>query len=882
MKRFVPPLLKKKPVLPSTSDDQQQPPTKKPKLEPSASSAASNGLPRVSLNKRKPLLLQRTTKPPPKAPETSSNTLRSVAQPVQGSNEGYYNVLWRKKTNKKHKTFDGDGVLSIVGGYATLQDQSGKDLGKTMMNKILEVGETISVGGKDIEIDSILSKGDFLAGRPFLRAGKAVASEEFTPMPISAPVKSFKTPLLSSTVLPKGNSKTPVPRHDPYAENALVMPRPSYKIPGGKKLVDVVIDPYLSQHLRPHQREGVEFMYQCVMGMRQYEGRGAILADEMGLGKTLQTITLLWTLLKQNPVYGDSPVIKKALIVCPVTLINNWRKEFRKWLGKERIGVFVADSKGNLRDFIAGRSYHICVIGYEKLQRVHTELMKANIDIVIADEGHRLKTEKNKAAQAIKALNTPKKIILSGTPLQNDLHEFYNMVDFVNPGLLESYSTFRKEFENPVLKSRQPGATKKDIEKGEARSKELARITSMFVLRRTAEILAKYLPPKKEYVLYCRPTSRQLNVYRTILNSSAFNRCLGSPDASLLLITVLKKLCNSPGLLDGKGKEQSENVRALLADVDPKLLVSKNASSGGKLRVLDRLLENLKAHTEEKIVIVSNYTSTLDMLQNLLSARGMTYLRLDGSTPSDKRQELVDRFNKVDNNAAFAFLLSAKSGGAGINLIGASRLVLFDLDWNPATDAQAMARIHRDGQMREVKIYRMLTTGCFDEKIFQRQITKQGLADSVMDNKGGSSAFTQAELRDLFSLDEKTDCQTHDLLACPCEGKGYVKTTSAAETPIGDDEEDLPEASDIAMGLMKASEVNDDIISGKAFKAKGGSALGSLMEYDHIDTARLSNIDQDGEDDEGYREVSVEDDMLMKTLCEEGMQRQVSFVFQKT
>jgi DNA repair and recombination protein RAD54B len=129
----------------------------------------------------------------------------------------------------------------------------------------------------------------------------------------------------------------------------------------------VVVDPFLSQHLRPHQREGVEFLYQCVMGMKSFEGQGAILADEMGLGKTLQTIALLWTLMKQNPIYGDSPVVKKALIVCPVTLINNWRKEFKKWLGNERIGVLVVDSKTNLRDFIGGKTYSVLVIGYEKV-----------------------------------------------------------------------------------------------------------------------------------------------------------------------------------------------------------------------------------------------------------------------------------------------------------------------------------------------------------------------------------------------------------------------------------------------------------------------------------------------------------------------------------
>ena len=355
---------------------------------------------------------------------------------------------------------------------------------------------------------------------------------------------------------------------------------------------------------------------------------------------------------------------------------------------------------------------------------------------------------------------------------------------------------------------------------------------------------------------------------------------------------MLKKLCNTPGLLKtGLEKEQSDNMKALLADVEPQLLASKMPSSSGKLRVLDRLLTTIRRTTEEKIVIVSNYTSTLDVLQNMLIGRGFSWLRLDGSTPTDKRQDLVDRFNKVDADSAFAFLLSAKSGGAGINLIGASRLVLVDLDWNPAIDLQAMARIHRDGQKRPVMIYRLLTTGCFDEKIFQRKITKQGLADSVMDNKAGSSAFTLAELRDLFSLDEGTECQTHDLLACPCEGKGYIveplepAPDFAEDADLDDEFPDFPK-------LMRASQVNDDIISGKAVKqaaaAGRGGSLGALMEYEHVATKLLQRVENDDwaqeltGDDDSYREVSVEDEVLMQVLCEEGKQREVSFVFQKS
>ena len=305
-----------------------------------------------------------------------------------------------------------------------------------MFNDPLLPGSTLSVGGKDVEIDSIITKGDFLAGRPFLKAGmKPVANSESKSSPatvaLSVPTKmkplllgkrkkesddndameipaksfyasthkgnamkaQFKNPLLATTIIPRNKSGAPTPRHDPDGPGALVMKRAS-DCPKGKEIVDVVVDPFLAQHFRPHQREGVKFLYECVMGLRDFNGQGAVLADEMGLGKTLQTIALIWTLLKQNPIHGSDGVIKKALIVCPVTLVVNWKKEFNKWLGNERIGVFVADNQKNIRltDFTHGRSYSVMIIGYEKLRTVQEELKKGGgIDIVIADEGHRLK-----------------------------------------------------------------------------------------------------------------------------------------------------------------------------------------------------------------------------------------------------------------------------------------------------------------------------------------------------------------------------------------------------------------------------------------------------------------------------------------------------------
>ncbi|XP_014551233.1 hypothetical protein COCVIDRAFT_113502 [Bipolaris victoriae FI3] len=836
------------------------------------------------------------------------NTMNNPA-PAQflppGLEGNYYTVLWRKHTTKKNKTWDGDGVLAVVGGYATLNDsETGKELGKGACSRPLLPGSTLSIGGREIEVENSMEKADYLSGRMFL--GKAAAAPIQQPKrpepghkslssvkpnskktqetandkesihehrPSAHRKQQFKTPLLSTTVMPQRNPSIPQPRHDPNAPNALIMKRPD-SCPKGKQIVDVVVDPVLSKHLRDHQREGVQFLYECVMGMR-CEGEGAIMADEMGLGKTLQTITLLWTLMKQNPIHDSPPVIKKALIVCPAGLVDNWKREFRKWLGNERVGVFVLDAKNKkIANFTMGKSYNIMIVGYEMLRIVQEELKKGSgVDIVIADEGHRLKTANNKAMLAIQSLNIERRIILSGTPLQNDLGEFYTAIDFVNPGLLGQRSAFKRSFELPIMRSRQPDASEAELEKGEARWKELVTLTSQFMIRRTAEVLSKYLPPKTEHIVFCRPTKGQAETYRAILDSPTFRLALGSTDIALQLINVLKKVCNSPSLLKSS-KDNDDTPSEMLQSIIP-LIPSKilnSSASSAKLRLLDSLVHSIYTTTEEKIVIVSNYTTTLDMIERLLVSLSYTFLRLDGSTPASKRQALVEKFNKTPKTTSFAFLLSAKSGGVGLNLIGASRIVLFDIDWNPATDLQAMARIHRDGQKLPCKVYRFLVQGGLDEKIYQRQVMKMGLANAVVDNKASASSFSQEELRDLFRLDEREGCQTHDLLGCTCDCRGKLEGTPDPEN--GESEEEGVEEEEEYPMLRKASEVNieEQEAKIKARRAAKQPKLRMLMEYRHIDTKVLKGMDKSADEESAENDVgddlavAVDDDVFLNVL----------------
>ncbi|KAI9372411.1 SNF2 family N-terminal domain-containing protein [Aspergillus egyptiacus] len=959
-KPFKPPSIRKpaQPTIPSSESTatpslgpNDGPPTKRPRLSQDAGVTGITRPTNTIGSRRRPLLQVK-------------NVGESSADRDDGAGDSsevkYFNALWRKPTAKKNKTWDGDGIVAARDGYVYLQDVSGKEMGRAMYSAAgLRAGVMLSIGGKEVEVDSEISRKEYLSGRRFLEVEKKATvpapAEEGTKQ-VSLMKKAFvpvlggrdggaakpqvsvaglnrakgkegrgsvsgayKTPLLESTVMPSAPRDEPTPRHDPKQPGALVMPRP-VAVAKGKRIVDVVVDPILGKHLRPHQREGVKFLYECVMGMRSFNGEGAILADDMGLGKTLQTITLLWTLLKQNPIYESAPVVKKALIVCPVTLINNWRREFRKWLGNERIGVFVFDDKRKrLTDFTMGKAYSIMIVGYEKLRTVQEGLARGNgVDIIIADEGHRLKTLQNKSGQAIQSLNAAKRVILSGTPIQNDLKEFFAAVDLVNPGILGSFKSFIKEFEGPIVRSRQPEATEKDIEKGEARNEELRELTSKFMLRRTADILAKYLPPKTEYVLFCKPTSTQAKIYQNVLASPVFQCAIGSSESALQLITILKKLCNSPSLLSPKADDTpSDTIAPLLSSLPPNLLRHFSPSSSAKIRVLDQLLHHLRTSTSEKIVLVSNYTSTLNLLANLLTSLSLPFLRLDGSTPAQKRQGLVEDFNRLPSDLCFAFLLSAKAGGTGLNLVGASRLVLFDVDWNPATDIQAMARIHRDGQKRHCHIYRILLKGSLEEKIWQRQVTKIGLADSVMEHKDSVAQFSRDELKDLFRLDVESTCQTHDLLACGCGGRGHTTGLLESDTPEGDNltlsseepSENEDDYEDITFPdlptLLKASEVDIDeqerLIEEKTNRVRSRShnrrhknkkhetdgngpstskqkMQQSLSHYTHIDPSQFlpSGITTQPND---LQQV-LDDEVLLSLLKDE--ENRVSFVFKKS
>ncbi|KAI1609394.1 DNA repair and recombination protein RAD54B [Exophiala viscosa] len=925
-KPFKPLTIRKSPPT-SQSDEFAVPTAKRRKLTPPNDNAASI----------KPLPSALAHQGPNAADGGKRRALKDIQNPPSpkrsaksiDSDESHYSILWRVPTNKKNKTWTDDGVMVVAGGYAMLYSNTGRSIGRTAVSEPLISGSNLSVGGKEVEVDSKITRDQYLAvvkltSVPRKSDSKSETKADNAPPPTPQQPKlslrdqmkaqiqkekgngirqdqkavsratAFKQPMKETTILPQGPSETPTPRHDPNAVGALAFRRPKCP-PPGRQTVDVVLDPLIGKLLRPHQREGVQFLYECVMGLRDFDGQGCILADDMGLGKTLTTIALLWTLLRQSPAYKAPPVVRKALIVCPVSLIRNWKREFKKWLGLDRLGVLeFEDQSTRLNDF-DGKVFQVMIIGYERLRAVADDLGKGQpIDIVICDEGHRLKTMKNKSAKAIEALNTRRRIILSGTPIQNDLSEFYAMANFVNDGCLGSQKGFIKDFEKPIMKSRQPNASEEDVERGQNASEELARTTSPFILRRTADILANFLPPKTEYVLFCKPTQAQAKIYRNVLQSAMFDRALSSSETAFQLITILKKLCNSPALMDPKYGNDDATPSASLTTLNEMLpgALSKlyQNSLSSKIRMLDHLLQQICHTTDEKVVVISNYTSTLNLIEQLLQNSNVGYLRLDGSVAATKRQGLVDQFNRSKSTQTFAFLLSAKAGGVGLNLIGASRLVLFDVDWNPATDDQAIARIHRQGQKRHCKIYRFLIKGGLEERIWQRQVVKRALADSIMQGgstasnggldikakgKGQTSTFSQEELKDLFRLDETEGLRTHDLIGCTCQGTGIedevVKSEDSSELlgRDGDDvsEDELPKVSAFEEKFTTKSTKRKRSSSKSIITEKTGAEAerGELLKYTHLDTSVFSRADGD-EDTIGRISAVVDDDCLEHVL----------------
>jgi len=571
--------------------------------------------------------------------------------------------------------------------------------------------------------------------------------------------------------------------------------------------IDTYVPPILAKWLRPHQREGTVFMYECVMGMRNFDGEGCILADDMGLGKTLQSVCLIYTLLKTS-IYPNPKqfTCKRVIVVCPCSLVKNWDNEFVKWLGPgavKTLALAESDRKTVERSmdlFVKTKMFQVLIVSYETL-RTHIgrlNKIKDSCDLLVCDEAHRLKNNENQTSKALASLPVKRRVLLTGTPMQNDLQEFYAMVDFTNPGVLGTQEEFRKNILFPVLRGREPDATPRQKAKMMQVQNDMSSLVNQFILRRVNTLNAQHLPPKLVQVVCCNLTEIQRNMYEHLVNSKALHHVLnGKQENCLGSIQMLMKLANHPRLVaedqSGGGGRRAVSKVTNYADAEKSSAapgadgVSKflpmDAGGGGrgmsapvrpewsgKMFTLYRLMREMRkpGNGNDKIVIVSNYTQTLDLIGKMCRENNWVFCRLDGSISMKKRQKMVEDFNDA-GSSLIAFLLSSKAGGCGLNLIGGNRLVLFDPDWNPAVDKQAAARCWRDGQKKRCFTYRFLATGTVEEKIFQRQLSKEGL-QSIVDDKEQCNTLSTKDLKNLFKLRHGTPSDTHDKLRCErCE-----------------------------------------------------------------------------------------------------------------
>ncbi|KAJ8447397.1 hypothetical protein Cgig2_019391 [Carnegiea gigantea] len=402
-------------------------------------------------------------------------------------------------------------VDALVRGNLIVQRQS-------MLPRVLSVSDGAVVARKPFKPP--FSKGQNSNNEQLLR--RLWARKRFVPWGSKSPIAIALTNHVKlPTVAEKDEQKEDVTL--PPGIEPLVLWQSEELEDGDAQLTRIVVDPLLVQFLRPHQREGVQFMFDCVSGLHGADNiYGCILADDMGLGKTLQSITLLYTLLCQG--FDGKPMVKKAIIVTPTSLVSNWEAEIRKWVG-ERIKL-IALCESSREDVVTGidnftnqhSAIQVLIVSYETF-RMHSSKFSesGSCDLLICDEAHRLKNDQTMTNKALASLLCKRRILLSGTPMQNDLEEFYAMVNFTNPGILGDAAHFRRYYE--------------------------------FILRRTNALLSNHLPPKMVEVVCCKLTPLQSELYNHFIRSKNVKRAITEEvkqSKILAYITALKKLCNHP------------------------------------------------------------------------------------------------------------------------------------------------------------------------------------------------------------------------------------------------------------------------------------------------------------------------------------------------
>lgn len=496
--------------------------------------------------------------------------------------------------------------------------------------------------------------------------------------------------------------------------------------------------------LRAYQLEGLNWMLN-----RWYYKQSCIMADEMGLGKTVQSVSFV------NTLFTKYDYCAPVLVVAPLSTIVHWEREFEAWTdlrvlryhgslaGRGMIAEYEFVLKKNNLEI---RLFDVLITTYEMVMAGQDHLSQFYFSVGVFDEAHRLKNAGSKAAKVLRALKFNHKVLLSGTPLQNNISELWALLNFIDPGRFSNLPHFLEEFKMENIN---------DVEK-------LQSLLRPLMLRRMKEDVEKTIPMKEETIIEVELTMIQKRFYRAILEKNIEFLTKGGKESAPNLLNAmmeLRKCCIHPYLIKGaeeqilssylKKKERSRlededramsslqndasvveegrEQESIITDIDEYYKVF--IQSSGKLVLLDKLLGKLK--NGHRVLIFSQMTRCLDLLAEYLTYRRYKYERIDGGVRGENRQAAIDRFSDKDSDV-FVFLLCTRAGGVGINLTAADTVIIFDSDWNPQNDLQAQARCHRIGQTNEVKIYRLVTRNTYEREMFDKAGLKLGLDRAVL------------------------------------------------------------------------------------------------------------------------------------------------------
>lgn len=462
----------------------------------------------------------------------------------------------------------------------------------------------------------------------------------------------------------------------------------------------------LNAHLRPYQNEGFQWMSRLA-----YWGAGACLADDMGLGKTLQSISFMLSRAEEGA----------SIIVVPASVVKNWESEIHRFAPS--LKTHLLNAKKSKDDIIQKADANdILIVTYGLIVSLAPKLKEKQWCVICLDEAHTIKNKSTKTSSAVMELQSLYKLALTGTPIQNNLSELWNIFQFTNPGLLGSFEQFKKKYANPIMNNQ-------DLDRQEL----LKRIIAPFMMRRTKLEVAKELPQKNEETILVNLGDGEMEAYEYIR------------------IKAQEKAAKAKAEKGNKGNIDilSEITKLRLAACDIKLQNSNWNGLSSKIKAFESLVNGILENEDSpQILVFSQFTSFLKMIEGIIKTKEIKYLYLDGATSIKQRANLVEQFQSGE---VPIFLISLQAGGVGLNLTAANHVILLDPWWNPAIEQQAIDRAYRIGQQRDVTIHHLIACNTIEEKIVRLQKTKNDMATALLTGQELGGNITYDEMRELIT-----------------------------------------------------------------------------------------------------------------------------------